>query len=111
MFKSIKLFFKRINSYIKYEKAVRMADESFAMTGERSYIIKGVGKTGKHQLLIVDRKNFRILKRKGYINHSYRIADVERNCFYCTPYLTGQGTMSEDAKALGKERAINWMMK
>lgn len=76
--------FRKIRASLRLREAVRQADEKHKETGERYYVMPAGGKKG--QLIIMDRKNFRKLKQKGYINHNTFVGDLERECFYCTTY-------------------------
>lgn len=98
--------FKRIIAALKYSEAIRKADKAHAQTGMRYYVLPLSGKGKK--LIIMDRKNFRILKHKHYINHNTYIADLERECFYCTPYKNGSGTLPEEAKVLKQKEYLQW---
>ena len=109
MFGKILRAFKRMRADVQYAKAVEKAENALLASGQRHYVIKGVGEKGKHQLVITDRANFKMMKVKGYINRSLRIADLERICFYCTSYANGDGYMEDWQKERGKARAIKWM--
>ena len=81
--------FKKMQAALRMREAVRQAQEAHQKTGERYYIMPTSGISG--ELMIVDRKNFRKLKQKGYINRNTSVASLVRICFYATPYRTGIG--------------------
>lgn len=98
--------FKRLKAHLMYRDAVKKADEAFERTGQRHYVMIGAGK--KKNLLIMDRFNFRKLKHKGYITNQAFVSDLERECFYCTPYKNGNGKLNSMAIGVKKRQFINW---
>ena len=58
----------KLRDYLRYSEAVKKADEAHAKDGDRYYVVPSNNKDGKILLLVMDRKNFRRLKFKGYIN-------------------------------------------
>ena len=90
--------FRKIRASLRLREAVRQADEKHKETGERYYVMPAGGKKG--QLIIMDRKNFRKLKQKGYINHNTFVGDLERECFYCTTYGNGSAMLPSAVIAL-----------
>lgn len=78
--------FKRFRASLRLREAIRQADKAHAITGERYYVMPATSRRGETRLLIMDRRNFRKMKQKGYIIHDARIRHLERECFYCTPY-------------------------
>lgn len=83
--------FKQFTDYLRYREAVKMAEDAHAKDGDRYYVVASNQKNGKPGLIVMDRKNFRKLKRKGYINKDANIRDLISECFYCTPYRNGDG--------------------
>lgn len=98
--------FRKLQALLRYCQAVRLADKAYASTGERHYVMPVSG--SKCKLIVMDRRNFRILKRKHYASAEARIADLERECFYCTPYRNGTGALSEDARLRKKNSYFAW---
>lgn len=80
---------KKLRLYLAYRKAVRMADRAHAMDGERYYVYYSLD----NKLIILNRKMFKKLKLKRYIEQSSTIRCLERDCFYCTPYRNGSGQL------------------
>lgn len=78
--------FKKIRASLRLWEAIRQANKAHAETGHRYYVMPARTKRGTPRLLIMDRSNFRKLKQKRYITHNAYIHDLEKECFYCTPY-------------------------
>lgn len=98
-------FFIRLKAKLRFNEAVRKANKSFKETGNRHYVIP----MSDGKLLVLDRPNFRKLKRKRYITHKAFIRDLERECFYCTPYKNGTGELSAEAVELKKKQYFSWL--
>lgn len=78
-------FIKRLKAKIKLKKAIMLADEKHAQTGERYYVMPSLD----GMLLVMDRKSFRKMKMKHYITKDAKVADMVRESFYFTPYGNG----------------------
>lgn len=99
--------FKKIKAEIVYSLAVRKADNAHSENGDRYYVIP----SEDGRLVVVDRRNFRVLKRKNYIPKDASVADMQRECFYCTPYRNGKGEMPADIIALKHSAFLDWFAK
>lgn len=99
--------FKKIKAEIVYSLAVRKADNAHSENGERYYVMP----SEDGRLVVVDRRNFRVLKRKNYIPKDASVADMQRECFYCTPYRNGTGEMPADIIALKHSAFLDWFTK
>lgn len=99
--------FTKIKALLKFREAVRMADSAHAASSHRYYVIPSSGTDGK--LVVLDRRNFRILKRKGYIPQNARVQDLERECFYCTPYADGKGLLTDIERKARYRTYISWV--
>ena len=88
----------KLRDYLRYREAVRKADEAHNKDGDRYYVIPSENKDGKILLLIMDRKNFRKLKQKGYINKDANIRDLVNESFYFTPYVNGDGYLDAEGR-------------
>ena len=97
---------KKLRASIRLNEAVVQADKAHEETGERYYVMPN-GKSGK--LIIMDRKNFRKLKQKGYINHNTFVGDLERECFYCTTYGNGSAMLPSAVIALKRKQYFSWL--
>ena len=98
--------FKKLRASIRYKEAIRQADKAHKETGERYYVMPS-SQIGK--LIIMDRHNFRKLKQKRYINSKASVSDLQRECFYCTPYKNGSGKISEEVTELKKKQYYEWI--
>lgn len=99
--------FRKIRASLRLREAVRQADEKHKETGERYYVMPAGGKKG--QLIIMDRKNFRKLKQKGYIAHEATVANLEMECFYCTPYRNGEGVLPGEIVSMKRKQYFKWL--
>ncbi len=96
--------FTRLKDYLLLREAVRKADNAYEKTGNRYYVTGSID--GK--LVVMDRKNFRKLKQKGYISRDARISDLIIQSFYFTPYALGNGRMSEDMRKKTIKSYYKW---
>jgi hypothetical protein len=98
--------FKRIKAAVRYRKAVKMADKAYRKTGVRKYVLPLDDK--KKTLLVLDRYNMRIYKRKGYMSQKVSVLALEKECFYCTPYANGTGLLPKSVVDLKKKQYLAW---
>ena len=98
--------FQKIKASLRLREAVRKADEAHRETGERYYVMPLSGSKGK--LIIMDRFNFRKLKQKGYITHKAFVPDLERECFYFTPYSNGSCAISSEVGKIKRQQYYRW---
>lgn len=82
--------YRKFKAWLQLRDAVRQADKAHGESGDRFFVLPAAG--GK--LIVTDRRNFRILKRKHYIDKSKTVSDMERGCFYATPGKGGTGAIS-----------------
>lgn len=87
---------KKFGLFLRYRLAVIKADEAHKKNGKKYFVIPT--KTGK--LLIVDRKNYRILKRKFYLPNESLYKDLPKECLYCTPDKSERGGTIQPLKEL-----------
>lgn len=64
-----------------------MADQAHAKTRQKFYVLPT--KDGK--LVVMDRKNFRGLRRKGYISRDAKVPALSTNSVYHTADARGMG--------------------
>lgn len=83
--------FQQFFAYLRLREAVRKADEAYRLHHRRFYVLPGAGRS----LVVIDRANFRILKRKGYISPNAITRDAVNESFYFTPFADGSGRISE----------------
>lgn len=91
-------------AYLRLREAVRKADEAYRLTGRRHYVMPASGT----QLLVMDRANFRILKRKGYITHKTLVHDMMIESFYFTPHRDGSGWLTEKDRRIKVRKYFAW---
>lgn len=92
--------FKKLKAYLRFREAVRRANVAHAVDSQRYYVLP----SPDGNLIIMNRKNFRILRRKGYIDRNAYIKGLEKGCLYCTPYANGTGAMDEDTIKESRQR-------
>lgn len=94
---------KKLKYYLMLRKAVMMADEAHEQNGHRYYVMP----TDDGRLVVLDRTNFRILKRKNYIARSATVGHLLSECFYHTAYCSGKGAMPDDVRK--NKRRTFWL--
>lgn len=99
--------FQKLKATLRLREAINKADNAHNNSGERYYVMPTSGTSG--DLIIMDRANFRKLKQKGYISRSIYTRDLERECFYCTPYRNGSGELHPDILSLKREQYFSWV--
>lgn len=98
--------FKKIKAEIVYSLAVRKADNAHSENGERYYVMP----SEDGRLVVVDRRNFRILKRKTtYLK--MRPLPICKGVFLLHPYRNGEGEMPADIIALKHSAFLDWFAK
>lgn len=100
--------FKKIYASLRLCEAIRQADEAHKETGERYYVMPTSGKSG--QLIIMDRYNFRKLKQKRYVSREASVLDLERECFYCTPYRNGKNELADCIIKMKRKMYYSWLV-
>ncbi len=101
-------FITKIRAALRLREAIRMADKAHRKTGNRHYVMPTIGSGGR-KLFVVDRRNFRLLKQKSYLSRNTRVFDLERECFYYTPYRNGSHAMSQKLQALKRAQYFTWL--
>lgn len=86
--------FKKLKAYLRFREAIRQADKAYVNTNQRHYVLP----TPDGMLIIMNRKNFRELKRKGYIDRRAYVLGLEKGCLYCTPYGNGTRGMNNETR-------------
>lgn len=79
--------FSKFYHYLQLREAVKQADKAHLLNGQRFYVMPA--QDGK--LIVIDRRNFRALKSKHYINRDTNLHDMLSECFYFTPHRNGDG--------------------
>lgn len=99
---------KTFYALLRFYSAVNQASKAHKTTGERYYVMP-VGKKGR--LIIMDRDNFRKLKRKHYVTNSATVSDLEKECFFCTPYRNGDGRLPLHIANMKRKEYLNYFAK
>lgn len=100
---------QKIRAYLQLREAVRMADDAHAKDGGRYYVLPTMGSyNGKPRLVVMDRRNFRKLKHKGYIPTRATIRNLVSESFYFTPYINGDGFITTDFQQRKVRQFYSW---
>jgi len=102
--KDMKLF-RRFKAYLALREAIRKADNWHANGGGRIYVLGAADGT----LVVTDKKNYRGLKRKGYIDRNATTQDALNECFYFTPFRNGSGYMTEYQRQYKRAQYLSWV--
>lgn len=97
-------FFYKLRDNIRFRRAVAMADNAHQESGERFYVMPSTD----GNLIVTDRKNFRVLRRKHYVHPGATVRDLVSECFYCTPYRDGKGQLPEDVARIKRRQFFAW---
>lgn len=97
--------FVKFMAYVRLQEAIRLADNQHRNNGQRFYVMPAAD--GK--LIIMDRKNFRGLKRKHYINGNATQRDLLVECFYFTPTRDGNGAITPEQLRLKTAQYYAWV--
>ena len=94
-------------AYLMYRKAVKAANDKHGEDGHRYFVMPNIDR--KIFLIVTDRKNFRRLRMKGYIDPDMKMEDVFKTCFYYTPQSDGKGrNLTEDELKIKQVRYQLW---
>lgn len=101
--------FQKIRAYLQLREALREANNAHAKNGERYYVLPtSANSNEKPRLIVMDRRNFRILKHKGYIPCKANVRDLVAESFYFTPYANGSGYITNDFFNRKKRQFYSW---
>jgi hypothetical protein len=99
--------FKRLFYGLRLRKAVQLADQAHLADGERYYVVPSTEKGIK--LIVLNRRNFRLLKQKHYVSRNARVITLDSECFYATPYRNGSRTPSQFELELRAQAYFSWV--
>ncbi len=99
--------FRQFFAYLRLREAIRKADEAYIRTKNRQYVLPG----SDCRLIIMDRSNFRLLKRKGYIPNNACTHDAVVESFYFTPYRDGSGWITKADRLHKLKKYFQWYAK
>ncbi|MBD5384913.1 hypothetical protein HDR69_00600 [bacterium] len=91
-------------AFLRLREAVRKADEAYRLHRRRFYVLPGAGRS----LVVMDRANFRILRRKGYIPPGAVLSDAAVESFYFTPHADGSGRLSWPDRRHKVRQYLSW---
>jgi len=97
-------FIRRLKAALMLREAIRKADDAHAAGGGRFYVLG----TTDGKLIVTDKKNFRGLKRKGYIDRNATTQDALNECFYFTPFKDGSGYITPEILAIKRKQYLSW---
>lgn len=100
--------FRKWVAYLQLREAVIRADRAHEENGARYYVLPWQTTDGKPKLIIMDRKNFRILRSKHYISRNVRMNDLWVECFYFTPRANGEGRITEELRKRKVTQFLAW---
>ena len=98
--------FVKFQAYIRYKKAVAVATEKYLETGKRYFVMPTFGRG--RQLVIIDRENFRLFKKRHLISKDARVQHLIEECFYRTPYFNGKDALTKAEIAHKKRMLYIW---
>jgi hypothetical protein len=94
--------FKRLFYGLRLRKAVQLADQAHLADGERYYVVPSTEKGIK--LIVLNRRNFRLLKQKHYVSRNARVITLDSECFYA-----GSRTPSQFELELRAQAYFSWV--
>lgn len=101
-------FFSKFKASLRLREAIKIADKAHSISGERFYVLPQHLSKGK-RLIVIDRRNFRKLRIKHYINRDARVFDLVRECFYCTGYRDGNQYLSPKDREIKVAQYFAWV--
>lgn len=96
--------FRKFKAALELREAIKKANNAHANTGERFFVMPYID----GRLVVMDRKNFRKLRFKGYINRGVYVNDLLLDSFYFTPCRSGNMPMSESLRKNKVKRFFEW---
>lgn len=96
--------FQQFFAFLRLREAVRKADEAYRLHRRRFYVLPGADRS----LVVMDRANFRVLKRKGYIARNVFVSDAAFESFYFTPHADDSGRLSEPDRRHKVRQYFSW---
>jgi hypothetical protein len=97
--------FVKFQSLLRLHEAIRQADAAHEKDGERYYIMP----SSDGKLIIMHKRDLRLLKRKHYVNDKATTQDLIKECFYCTPYTYGDGALPPEIRSEKKAQYLSWV--
>lgn len=100
--------FRKLSAYLQLREAMLKADKEHQKSGARYYVLPMQTTDGKPKLIIMDRKNFRLLKRKHYISRNVKMNDLMAESFYFTPGSNEKETLTEEVRKQKRNQFFEW---
>lgn len=97
-------FLRELKSKMQFDKAVEQADKEYSKSRNRQYVVPD--KDGK--LIVMDRKNFRLLKRKSYMPAGMNTPTLMNASYYHTQDRGGNSPMSPEQVQKNKDSYVLW---
>lgn len=97
--------FKKFVAFLRFREAVKRADEEHQRIKRRYYVLP----TLDEKLVIVDRKNFRELRRKHYIHRGVKVPDLIKQSLYHTPDAREMGGTPASLLKQRFKEYITWL--
>ena len=98
--------FRKFFAMLQLREAVKKANNAYEANNHRYFVMPTADLSGK--LVVLDRNNFRILKRKGYIDKNTYVRDLINECFYYTPLANGNDPIPEYGANVKAQSFLNW---
>jgi len=86
--------YQSFRAYLIYRRAAAMAEKAHKKEGGRYFVLPCASE--KRFLIVTDRKNFRILQRKHYIDSGWNLDDVRNRAFYYTADRGGNNAPTDE---------------
>ena len=96
--------FVKFKASLELREAIKKANNAHAATGERFFVMP----TSDGKLIVMDRKNFRLLKHKNYVDRKVFINDLMLDSFYFTPCRGGRLMMTEELRKKKVKQFFEW---
>ena len=84
--------FKKFRAYLRFREAVRQADAAHKKSHQRFYVLPD----NRGNLIIMDRRNFRLMRRKRYISRAASVPELSFKSIYFTPNAKGEGGVPQE---------------
>lgn len=97
--------FRKFKAFLRFREAVKQADQAHALNRRCFYVLPSVG----NKLVVMDRKNFRELRRKRYISRNAKVPQLKYMSVYHTPDARGMGGVPPEYLREKFHDYLRWM--
>ncbi len=102
-------FIRKFVAYMQLRQAIKKADNAHLQDHDRYFVIAGGhSEKGRPLLIVLDRRNFKLLKKHKYILRGAKVKDLIRESFYFTPCMTGYGGVDEKGRKVKLQQYYAW---